>query len=111
MTYGAPSWRDWVLDEDASRPFLKRALEAGINFFDTADMYSTGVSEEILGRALKDFGSGRDTQIIATKVYLPMGKDPNTGASRASIFWPRSTPPAPGHGLCRPLPDPPLRSR
>ena len=51
MTYGDPKWRDWVLTEDASRPFIKRALEAGINFFDTADIYSNGASEEVVGRA------------------------------------------------------------
>ena len=55
MTYGTPEWRRWVLDEAASRPFLQRALEHGINFFDTADMYSRGVSEEVIGRALKEF--------------------------------------------------------
>jgi len=55
MTYGTPAWRPWVLDETASRPFIKRALELGINFFDTADMYSKGVSEEVVGRALRDF--------------------------------------------------------
>ena len=56
MTYGTPAWRPWVLDEAASRPFIKRALEHGINFFDTADMYSRGVSEEVLGRALQGHG-------------------------------------------------------
>jgi aryl-alcohol dehydrogenase-like predicted oxidoreductase len=55
MSFGDPAWRDWVLPEDQSRPFIQRALEAGINFFDTANMYSRGVSEEILGRALRDF--------------------------------------------------------
>src|ERR1043165_6319240 len=55
MTYGTSKWRSWVLDEDASRPFIKRALEAGINFFDTADMYSNGASEEVVGRAIRDF--------------------------------------------------------
>ena len=54
MTYGSPKWRDWVLDEQASRPFIKRALEAGITFFDTADIYSNGASEEVVGRALRD---------------------------------------------------------
>jgi aryl-alcohol dehydrogenase (NADP+) len=77
MTYGTKQWREWVLEEAESRPFLRRALDAGINFFDTADMYSTGASEEILGRALKDFGPGRDRVVIATKVYNPMGDDPN----------------------------------
>src|SRR5580704_18197054 len=60
MTYGSKKWREWVLEEEESRPFLRRALELGINFYDTADMYSLGVSEEIVGRALKDFGPGRD---------------------------------------------------
>ena len=60
MTYGSKKWREWVLEEQESRPFLRRALELGVNFFDTADMYSQGVSEEILGRALKDFGPARD---------------------------------------------------
>ena len=77
MTYGSKKWREWVLEENESRPFLKRALEAGINFFDTADVYSLGVSEEIVGRALKDFGPARDRLVIATKVYSPMGDDPN----------------------------------
>ena len=86
MTYGSKKWREWVLDEDESRPFIKRALEAGINFFDTADMYSAGASEEVLGRALKDFGPSRDRQVIATKVYNPMGDDPNQrGLSRKHI--------------------------
>ena len=54
MTYGSSKWREWVLDEEASRPLIKQALDAGINFFDTADMYSLGASEEVLGRALKE---------------------------------------------------------
>lgn len=78
MSYGDPQWRDWVLDEDAGRPFVKRALELGINFFDTADMYSRGVSEEITGRALKDFAR-RDQVVIATKVFYPMGDRPEQG--------------------------------
>ena len=78
MTYGSPAWRDWVLDEEASRPFIKRALELGVNFFDTADMYSLGASEEILGRALKDFAR-RDEVVIATKLFNPMGPGPNAG--------------------------------
>jgi aryl-alcohol dehydrogenase-like predicted oxidoreductase len=86
MTYGSKKWREWVLEEEESRPFLKRALEAGINFFDTADMYSVGVSEEILGRALRDFGPGRDRVVIATKVFNAMGDDPNQrGLSRKHI--------------------------
>jgi aryl-alcohol dehydrogenase-like predicted oxidoreductase len=86
MTYGSKKWREWVLEEDESRPFIRRALELGINFFDTADMYSVGVSEEIVGRALRDFGPGRDRVVIATKVFNPMGEDPNQcGLSRKHI--------------------------
>lgn len=86
MTYGSPSWRKWILPEEESRPFLKRALELGINFFDTADMYSLGRSEEILGRAIKDFGR-RDQVILATKVFFPMSEDPDDrGLSRKHIL-------------------------
>lgn len=70
MTYGTPTWRDWVLDEEQSRPFIKRALEAGITFFDTADMYSLGVSEEVVGRALRDFAAKREDYVLATKVFF-----------------------------------------
>ena len=85
MTYGSKKWRDWVLDEDESRPFFRRALELGINFFDTADMYSVGASEEVTGRALKEFAQ-RDKVVIATKVFNPMGDDPNQqGLSRKHI--------------------------
>src|SRR5947208_1556822 len=87
MTYGSRKWREWVLEEKESRPFFRRAVEAGINFFDTADMYSLGVSEEILGRALKEFQPARDRVVIATKVFNPMGDDPNQRAlSRKHIF-------------------------
>ena len=87
MTYGSKKWREWVLDEDESRPFVRRALELGINFFDTADMYSVGASEEILGRALKDFGPGRDRVVVASKVFNAMGDDPNQrGLSRKHIM-------------------------
>src|SRR5581483_11399544 len=86
MTYGSKSWRAWVLEEEESRPFYQRAFEAGINFFDTADVYSLGVSEEILGRALRQFGPSRDRVVIATKLCLPMGDDPNQrGLSRKHI--------------------------
>ncbi|HTT64700.1 MAG TPA: aldo/keto reductase [Bryobacteraceae bacterium] len=86
MTYGSKRWREWVLEEEEGRPFIRRALELGINFFDTADMYSLGLSEEILGRALKDFGPSRDRLVIATKVFNPMGDDPNQrGLSRKHI--------------------------
>ncbi|MDP9315648.1 MAG: aldo/keto reductase [Chloroflexota bacterium] len=86
MTYGSPAWREWVLDEAASRPFIKRALELGINFFDTADMYSLGASEEVVGRALRDFAK-RDAVVLATKVFNPMGDGPNDrGLSRKHIM-------------------------
>jgi aryl-alcohol dehydrogenase (NADP+) len=86
MTYGTSRWRPWVLEEEESRPFFRRALELGINFFDTADMYSLGVSEEVTGRALKEFAR-RDRVIIATKVYSAMGDDPNQrGLSRKHIM-------------------------
>jgi len=86
MSYGTPKWRPWVLDEETSRPFVERALELGINFFDTADMYSEGVSEEVLGRAIKDFAR-RDEVIVATKVFYPMGPGVNDrGLSRKHIL-------------------------
>lgn len=86
MSYGTPAERAWMLDEEASRPFIQRALEAGINFFDTADMYSSGLSEEILGRAIRDFVP-RHEVVIATKVYFPMGEKPNQGGlSRKHIM-------------------------
>jgi aryl-alcohol dehydrogenase-like predicted oxidoreductase len=86
MTYGSSKWRDWVLDEEESRPFIKRALEAGINFFDTANMYSDGASEEVVGRALHDFAN-RDGVVLATKVFNPLRKDPNgRGLSRKAIM-------------------------
>ncbi|MBR2813628.1 MAG: aldo/keto reductase [Reyranella sp.] len=87
MTYGAKSWREWVLDEEASRPLIRQALEAGVTFFDTADVYSQGVSEEILGRALKEFGPPREHLVVATKVHGAMGRDPNArGLSRKHIM-------------------------
>jgi aryl-alcohol dehydrogenase-like predicted oxidoreductase len=86
MTFGSPEWRPWVLDEAASRPFLDRALEHGINFFDTADMYSLGVSETILGRALKE-RARRDSVVIATKAYYPVAAGPNDrGLSRKHLM-------------------------
>ena len=87
MTYGSRKWREWVLDEQESKPFFRRAIELGINFFDTADMYSDGASEEVTGRALKEFGPSRDRLVVATKVFNPMGSDPNQrGLSRKHIF-------------------------
>jgi aryl-alcohol dehydrogenase (NADP+) len=86
MTYGTPAWREWVLPEADSRPFIRRALDLGITFFDTADMYSLGASEEILGRALKEYAA-RDQVVIATKVFFPMGEGPNDrGLSRKHIL-------------------------
>jgi aryl-alcohol dehydrogenase (NADP+) len=86
MTYGTPQWRPWVLDEPASRPFIKRAIERGINFFDTADMYSRGVSEEVVGRALKEFAR-RDEIVLATKVFYPVEEHANSrGLSRKHIM-------------------------
>jgi aryl-alcohol dehydrogenase (NADP+) len=86
MTYGSSSWRDWILEERESLPFYKRALEAGINFFDTADVYSLGASEEVTGKALKEYAK-RDDVVIATKVFSPMGGGPNErGLSRKHIM-------------------------
>jgi aryl-alcohol dehydrogenase (NADP+) len=86
MTYGTSKWRPWVLDEEPSRPFIRRALELGINFFDTANMYSDGLSEEVLGRALGEFAR-REEVVIATKVYFPMGPSQNErGLSRLHIL-------------------------
>ena len=86
MTYGDPEWRPWILSEEQGRPFIKRALEHGITFFDTADMYSRGRSEEVLGRALRDFAA-RDQVVIATKAYYEMSDDPNDrGLSRKHLM-------------------------
>ncbi|MFO1172081.1 MAG: aldo/keto reductase [Hyphomicrobiaceae bacterium] len=86
MTYGSPQWRPWVLDEAASRPLFRQALELGITFFDTADMYSKGVSEEVTGRALRDFARREDI-VVATKVRHGTETGPNkTGLSRKHIM-------------------------
>ena len=86
MTYGDPAWRPWILSEEQGRPFFQRALEAGINFFDTADSYSLGRSEEILGRAIRDFARREDV-VIATKAYFPMSGAPNDrGLSRKHLM-------------------------
>ena len=88
MTFGVPErgTHPWTLNEDDSRPVIRRAVELGINFFDTANMYSDGTSEEIVGRALKEF-TRREETVIATKVYYPMGKGPNRGGlSRKAIM-------------------------
>src|SRR6476469_1573020 len=78
MTYGTPKWRPWVLDEVDSRPFFRKALDLGINFFDTADMYSMGVSEEVTGRALREMAKMEEI-VLATKVHFPMADAPNMG--------------------------------
>ncbi|MEE8167150.1 MAG: aldo/keto reductase, partial [Myxococcota bacterium] len=78
MSYGTPEWRPWVLDEHQARPFFKRAIEAGINFFDTSDSYSLGVSEEVTGKLVRNFGK-LDECVIATKVFFPMNDRPNMG--------------------------------
>jgi 1-deoxyxylulose-5-phosphate synthase len=86
MSYGSRQWRPWVLEEDEARPFFRRAIELGINFFDTADVYSLGVSEEITGRALREFAR-LDEVVLATKVRLRMGDGPNQmGLSRKHII-------------------------
>jgi 1-deoxyxylulose-5-phosphate synthase len=86
MTYGDPAWRPWILSEEQGRPFIRHALERGVTFFDTADMYSLGKSEEVLGRALRDFAA-RDTVVVATKAYYPMSDDPNDrGLSRKHLL-------------------------
>jgi aryl-alcohol dehydrogenase (NADP+) len=86
MSYGSAQWREWVLNEDEGRPFIQQALAGGLNFFDTADMYSRGVSEEILGRAIKDMAR-RDEVVIATKVFFPLRDKPNQGGlSRKHIL-------------------------
>lgn len=87
MTYGSKSWRPWILEKDEARPFLKRAFEAGINFLDTADVYSLGTSEEVLGQLVRDLGVDRENLVIATKVYQPMSEDVNDrGLSRKHIL-------------------------
>jgi len=86
MSFGTPAWRPWILSEESSRPIIKRALDYGISFFDTADVYSEGVSEEVLGRAMRDFAK-RDEVVVATKVFYPMGKHANAGGlSRKHIL-------------------------
>jgi len=86
MSYGDPAWRPWVLSEDAARPLVRRALEAGVNFFDTADMYSLGESERVTGKLLGEMAR-RDEVVIASKVFFPMAEVPNRrGLSRKHIL-------------------------
>ncbi|RKG71474.1 aldo/keto reductase [Corallococcus sp. CA054B] len=85
MSYGTPKWRPWVLDEEAAQPFFRRAVELGVTFFDTANMYSDGVSEEVTGRALRKYAK-LDEVVLATKVYFPTGSGQNErGLSRKAI--------------------------
>jgi len=86
MSYGNPQAKPWILSEEQGRPILRRALELGINFFDTADMYSGGDSERVLGRALRDFAR-REEVVVATKAYYPTGAGPNQrGLSRKHLL-------------------------
>ena len=111
MSYGVPNrgGHPWSLDEEASRPFIQRALELGVTFFDTANVYSDGTSEEIVGRALADFAR-REEVVIATKVHGRMRRAPNgAGLSRRGDHdRDRQQPAPPRHRLRRPVPDPPL---
>ncbi|MFE1934745.1 aldo/keto reductase [Streptomyces sp. NPDC059474] len=87
MSYGSPEHRPWQLDIDDARPIVRRAVEEGVTFFDTADMYSMGRSEEITGELLRELFPGRDDYVLATKVYSPMGEGPNDrGLSRKHIL-------------------------
>jgi len=87
MSYGDPNWREWVLDEEAAEPIVRRAADAGITFFDTADIYSVGVSEEVTGRLLGRIFPAREDYVLATKVYQRMGPGPNDGGlSRKHIL-------------------------
>jgi aryl-alcohol dehydrogenase-like predicted oxidoreductase len=87
MSYGSPDWREWVLDQERAEPLVRRAVELGVTFFDTADAYSLGASEEVTGRLLGTFFGRRDDYVLATKVYNPLGDGPNDrGLSRKHIL-------------------------
>ncbi len=87
MSYGSPEWRDGVLPDDASRPLVRRAVDLGFNFFDTANLYSQGGSEELAGKLLRECFQNRDEYVVATKVCLPMGELPNQrGLSRKHVL-------------------------
>ncbi len=87
MSYGDPKWRDWVLPRSEAEPFVRLAADSGVNFFDTADVYSRGMSEEVTGRLLKKAFSRRQDYVVATKVRFPMGDGPNdAGLSRGHIL-------------------------
>ena len=112
MSYGDPEWREWVLSEEAGRPFVQRALELGINFFDTADVYSLGVSEEVTGRALRDFAR-RDAGGHRHQGACPDERRPERrrAVAQAHPGLHRRLAAAAGHRLRGSLPDPPLRQR
>jgi aryl-alcohol dehydrogenase-like predicted oxidoreductase len=87
MSYGTPSWREWALDIDASRPLVRSAVDAGITFFDTADSYALGVGEEVTGTLLREFFPRREDYVLATKVFFPMSDRPgDRGLSRKHIM-------------------------
>ncbi|HVG26098.1 MAG TPA: aldo/keto reductase [Acidobacteriaceae bacterium] len=87
MTYGSKTWREWVLEEDETRPILRQSVEAGINFYDTADIYSLGASETLTGKLLRELQPRREELVVASKVFNPMSDDPNDrGLSRKHIL-------------------------
>jgi aryl-alcohol dehydrogenase-like predicted oxidoreductase len=87
MSYGSPSWRQWVLELEAAAPLVRRAVELGVTFFDTADMYSLGASEEVTGELLAELFAHREDYVLATKVFMPMGEGRNDrGLSRKHIL-------------------------
>lgn len=87
MSYGDPNWRDWILSEEEGKPFVRRCVEAGVNFYDTANVYSLGVSEEVTGRYLREFFTSRYQYVLATKVFGTMSDEPNNGGlSRKHIM-------------------------
>ena len=85
MTYGSPAWRPWVLDEEGARPIVRRAVELGVNFFDTADMYSNGRSEVVTGRLLREFFSDRDDYVVATKVHYDVADQSKPRPNRSGL--------------------------
>lgn len=87
MTYGDPAWRSWILDEDAARTHFRKALDLGVNFFDTADMYSRGASETVTGKLLREMAPHREDYVLASKVFFPVERGPNRrGLSRKHIL-------------------------
>ncbi len=87
MSYGSPLWREWVLGLDAARPLVRSAVDLGVTFFDTADMYSIGASEEVTGTLLRELFADRDDYVLGTKVFMPVGDGPNQrGLSRKHVM-------------------------